>query len=266
MIEPGLCKIQGFVKIYDPNSGEVLVDKCNAIHYENMSIAMAQSLSDRNLGYIYSMAFGNGGSSVDPTGVITYLPPNTTGQNANLYNETYSKVVDENSALLFDPTNAEEMANVLARLLSEPALCEELRKHALLRAAEHDYGMVIVSLDIEHFDALRLCSQLRSLERTRSLPILLLADAIVLVHRAGQPDDAVRRPVGGIHQQGVGTQLGQGRGHAFEHHARVLHHGVGHQRHDALARGGEQAAQTVGRSRQGIEPALKLLPHRARKQ
>jgi len=105
MILPGLCKIQGFVKIHDPQSGEVFVDKKNAIHYENMSIAMAQSLSDRNLGYIYSMAFGNGGSSVDPTGVITYLPPNTTGQNANLYNETYSKVVDDNSAADTDPLN-----------------------------------------------------------------------------------------------------------------------------------------------------------------
>ena len=29
MITPGLCKIEGFVKIYDPNSGEVLVDKKN---------------------------------------------------------------------------------------------------------------------------------------------------------------------------------------------------------------------------------------------
>ena len=105
MIVPGLCKIEGFVKIHDPNSGEVLVDKKNAIHYENISVAMAQTLSDRGLGYIYEMAFGNGGSSVDPTGVITYLPPNTTGQNADLYNQTYAKVVNDNSAADTDPAN-----------------------------------------------------------------------------------------------------------------------------------------------------------------
>jgi hypothetical protein len=107
MIQPGLCKIEGFVKITDPNSGEVLVDKKNAIHYENISIAMAQTLSNRTSaqggGWIYEMAFGNGGSAVDPTGVITYLPPNTTGQNADLYNETYFKVVDDNSAADIDP-------------------------------------------------------------------------------------------------------------------------------------------------------------------
>jgi hypothetical protein len=105
MIQPGLCKIEGFVKIHDPNTGEVLVDKKNAIHYENISLAMAQTLADRNIGYIYEMAFGNGGSSVDPIGVITYLPPNTTGQNADLYNQTYSKVVDDNSAANTDPEN-----------------------------------------------------------------------------------------------------------------------------------------------------------------
>ena len=105
MIAPGFCKIEGFVRILDPDSGEVIVDRKNAIHYENISIAMAQTLSDRNLGYIYLMAFGNGGSSVDPTGVITYLPPNTTGQNADLYNETYAKVVNDNSAADTDPLN-----------------------------------------------------------------------------------------------------------------------------------------------------------------
>ena len=104
-----MVKIEGFVKISDPVSGEIFVDKKNAIHYENISIAMAQTLSNRTAaqggGWIYEMAFGNGGSSVDPTGVITYLPPNTTGQNADLYNETYAKVVDDNSAANNDPAN-----------------------------------------------------------------------------------------------------------------------------------------------------------------
>jgi hypothetical protein len=102
-------QVQGFVKIFDPVSGEVFVDKKNAIHYENMSISLAETLSNRTLaqggGWIYLMAFGNGGSSVDPTGVITYLPPNTTGANADLYNETYTKVVDDNSAADTDVTN-----------------------------------------------------------------------------------------------------------------------------------------------------------------
>ena len=97
-------KVEGFIKIYDPNSGEVFVDKKNAINYENMSEAIADTLSSRGIGEIYQMAFGNGGASVDQTGVITYLPPNTTGQNAALYNQTYAKIVDDNSVFNLDPT------------------------------------------------------------------------------------------------------------------------------------------------------------------
>lgn len=97
-------KIEGFLKVYDPNSGEVFVDKSNAINYENMSEALADTLSSRGYGEIYEMAFGNGGASVDETGVITYLPPNTTGQNASLYNQTYVKIVDDTSVFNLDPT------------------------------------------------------------------------------------------------------------------------------------------------------------------
>lgn len=97
-------KVEGFLKIYDPNSGEVFVDKKNAINYENMSEAIADTLSSRGYGEIYQMAFGNGGASVDDTGVITYLPPNTTGQNAALYNQTYAKIVDDTSVFNLDPT------------------------------------------------------------------------------------------------------------------------------------------------------------------
>ncbi len=97
-------KVEGFLKIYDPNSGEIFVDKHNAINYENMSEAIADTLSSRGYGEIYQMAFGNGGASVDDTGVITYLPPNTTGQNAALYNQTYAKIVDDTSVFNLDPT------------------------------------------------------------------------------------------------------------------------------------------------------------------
>jgi hypothetical protein len=97
-------KIEGFLKIYDPNNGEIFVDKKNAINYENMSEAIADTLSSRGYGEIYQMAFGNGGASVDETGVITYLPPNTTGQNAALYNQTYAKIVDDTSVFNLDPT------------------------------------------------------------------------------------------------------------------------------------------------------------------
>jgi hypothetical protein len=96
--------IQGHLKIFDPNSKEVIVDKRNAIHYENFSNSLAQAMANKDKGYIYQMAFGNGGSSVDTTGVITYLPPNISGQNADLYNQTYQKVVDDTSSANTDPT------------------------------------------------------------------------------------------------------------------------------------------------------------------
>jgi two-component system cell cycle response regulator len=47
---------------------------------------------------------------------------------------------------------------------------------ALFRAAEADYDLMIVSLGFADYDALRLCSQARSLDRTRSMPILLIAE------------------------------------------------------------------------------------------
>lgn len=96
--------VQGHIKIYDPSTKEVFIDKKNAIHYENMSIALAESLANAGQGFIYEMAFGNGGTSVDPTGIITYLTPNSTGTNSSLYNQTYVKVVDDNSAANVDPT------------------------------------------------------------------------------------------------------------------------------------------------------------------
>jgi hypothetical protein len=95
--------VQGHIKIFDPKSGEVFVQKRNAIHYENMSIALAESIANLNRGFIYEMSFGNGGTSVDPTGIIAYLTPNSTGANATLYNQTYTKVVVDDGSLNTNP-------------------------------------------------------------------------------------------------------------------------------------------------------------------
>jgi hypothetical protein len=94
---------EGHIKIFDPENGEIFIDKRNAIHYENMSVAMVQSLSNQGQGTIYQIAFGTGGTTVDPTGLITYLTPNTVGVNTGLYNQTYQKIVDQNSAENVDP-------------------------------------------------------------------------------------------------------------------------------------------------------------------
>ena len=96
--------VEGHIKIWYPETGEIAINKRNAIHYENMSIALAQSIGNTGQGFIYEMAFGNGGTTVDPTGIITYLSPNSTGTNASLYNETYAKVVDDQSSTNTDPT------------------------------------------------------------------------------------------------------------------------------------------------------------------
>ena len=97
--------IRGHIKIFNPESGEVFIDKPNAIHYENFSVALANSVADKGQNFIYEMNFGNGGTSVDPTGIITYLPTNTVGQNANLYNPTYAKIVDDTAITNPDPVN-----------------------------------------------------------------------------------------------------------------------------------------------------------------
>lgn len=47
---------------------------------------------------------------------------------------------------------------------------------ALFEAAEHSFDLVIVNANFDDYDPLRLCSQLRSLERTRFLPLLLVTE------------------------------------------------------------------------------------------
>ena len=137
--EVGGFHFEGHIKIFDPENNEVFIDKRNAIHYENMSVAMANALSNQGLGTVYQMAFGTGCTIVDPTGIITYLTPNTIGINSSLYNQTYVKIVDQNASENLDPIrNKTEVRHISGATYSD-----------ILITCTLDYGEI---LDQEAFD------------------------------------------------------------------------------------------------------------------
>ena len=78
-------------------------------------------------------------------------------------------VVDDRKA------SYERMATILTAEQSVDV--ESDPNEAVFRAAEGNYDLMVVSLGLENFDGLRLCSQVRSLERTRAMPILTVAEA-----------------------------------------------------------------------------------------
>lgn len=92
--------IKGHVKIVD-DLGNVLLDKDNRIHPQNMARAISRGLAHEFNGQIYRMAFGNGGTLVNEAYTVTYRtpndgqPPDPNTWNSRLYHETYSEIVDE---------------------------------------------------------------------------------------------------------------------------------------------------------------------------
>lgn len=85
------------VKIIDVEKNQVLVDKSNAIHTQNMARAIARALASEPNSIIYRIAFGNGGSFEDIGGNTILRPPNDgtqgDGWESRLYNETYSEIL-----------------------------------------------------------------------------------------------------------------------------------------------------------------------------
>ena len=86
--------MQGHVKIFDVDTGEILVDKANKIHAENMSRCIATTLSNKDHFSLYEMHFGNDGTIIDAQGNITYREPKVTLANDYLYNDRFFKNVD----------------------------------------------------------------------------------------------------------------------------------------------------------------------------
>lgn len=116
--------VKGHIKIVD-DLGNILVDKDNAIHPQNMARVFARALANEHNYSIYRMAFGNGGTVVDAAYTVTYKTPND-GQSpdiatwdSRIYNETYSEIIDEgqttlNPLLGTDPGSADMNTGVRA--------------------------------------------------------------------------------------------------------------------------------------------------------
>ena len=107
-METPINHITGHVLIKDTQSQKILVDQYNSINFENFSICLAAGAAYQPEGYIYEMVFGNGAALITGTGTITYLPPNVIGMDAQLYNQTYSQVVNNLS-----PTNPDVNNNFI---------------------------------------------------------------------------------------------------------------------------------------------------------
>ena len=71
-------------------------------------------------------------------------------------------------------SSAERLVKALAQMVSVTVASNP--QEGVFKAAECDFDVLVVSLGLANFDALRLCAQVRALERTRNLPILILAD------------------------------------------------------------------------------------------
>lgn len=115
-----ILKCTGHLRITDCDSKTVLVDTSNAIHFENISEALANNLANKRDQYAYEMHFGRGGTSFDNTGVINYLPTNTNIQNADLYFPTFYKIIDDTDLENEDPArNRMEVRHVPGTLYTD---------------------------------------------------------------------------------------------------------------------------------------------------
>ncbi len=72
------------------------------------------------------------------------------------------------------PRSAARLLDVLSK--ANDAFAERDAQAALTKLAESNFDLLVVSLSLQSSDGLRLCSQVRSLERTRHLPVIMLVE------------------------------------------------------------------------------------------
>lgn len=113
MIDSIKYDVTGHVTIKDKGTGEVLLDKFNKIHYGNFSTKIAEAFIGKPDAFITYMAFGNGGLTIDSSGIITYNEPNTSNSKvpaAQLYNTVYIKEIENYNSDTFSEATVDTIA------------------------------------------------------------------------------------------------------------------------------------------------------------
>ncbi|MGI8525599.1 MAG: PleD family two-component system response regulator [Pseudolabrys sp.] len=103
-----------------------------------------------------------------------------TSKEIGIHSPEKNAVTDSgrNGRILVVDDRKNSYERIVATLATEHTVeVESDPNEGLFHAAEGNYDLVIVSLGLQNFDGLRLCSQIRSLERTRNVPILAVSDS-----------------------------------------------------------------------------------------
>ncbi|WP_011580687.1 MULTISPECIES: PleD family two-component system response regulator [Chelativorans] len=125
-----------------------------------------------------------------------------TTRNIGIEQLLQKKSVDDEekpSVLLIDEDKA--AGRQLARMLQDHFALDAVDdpQEGLVRAAERSYECIIVSSSFVAYDPLRLCSQLRAMDRTRLVPIILFAgegdETVIIRGLELAVNDYVLRPV-----------------------------------------------------------------------
>jgi len=125
----------GHIIIKDKHTGEILVDKDNAIHNGNISYAIAKALAGDSSGFIKYMAFGNGGTQIDVTGNIAYKPANV------------SNILDE-TAGLYSPSKVEISPGVFEDFRKDVTQLNDTNNFITTNTAGQNYADVVVTVTL----------------------------------------------------------------------------------------------------------------------
>ena len=115
-------KFTNHVLIRDAETNEVLVDTKNDVHPQNLARVIARGLAGEPNNNIFRIGLGNGGTYNESiTDTTRFNPPNTTGTQAKLYNETYFELVSAGNSTTSAASTTDITSTVQIEIILDPS-------------------------------------------------------------------------------------------------------------------------------------------------